>query len=102
MSISHTESAATVVHDPRGYPPRVTGKGLASRLESLDDRKVFLVDCLFDNSAVFMDELQKWFVENMPRTRTEIITPREAWADDPEMRARIAAEGEAAILGVGL
>ena len=45
------------VHDPRGYPANVTGKRLANRLEGLDDKTVYLVDCLFDNSDVFMDEL---------------------------------------------
>ena len=31
------------VHDPRGYPPKVTGKRLAPRLESLDGKTVYLV-----------------------------------------------------------
>ena len=31
-----------------------------------------------------------------------IITPRESWEDDPDMRGRIVADGAAAILGVGL
>ena len=42
------------VYDPRGYPPVVTGKTLAPRLESLDGKVVYLVDCLFDNSEIFM------------------------------------------------
>ena len=42
--------ASITVHDPRGYPPKVTGKRLAPRLESLDGKVVYLVDCLFDNS----------------------------------------------------
>jgi hypothetical protein len=28
------------VHDPRGYPPKVTGKRLAPRLQSLDGKVV--------------------------------------------------------------
>ena len=90
------------VHDPRGYPPKVTGKRLAPRLESLDGKVVYLVDCLFDNSEVFMDELQQWFAENMPAVDTRIIKPRESWVDDPDMRSRVAKDGDAAILGVGL
>ncbi len=90
------------VHDPRGYPPKVTGKRLASRLPSLDGKVVYLVDCLFDNSEAFMDQLQQWFAEHMPAVETRIIKPRESWVDDPDMRAKIAAEGNAAILGVGL
>ena len=54
------------VHDPRGYPPKVVGKRLAPRLSTLDGKTVYLVDCLFDNSAVFMDQLQHWFGEHLP------------------------------------
>lgn len=90
------------VHDPRGYPPTVTGKRLAPRLESFDGKVVYLVDCLFDNSDMFMNELQTWFAEHLPGVQTPIIKPRESWVDDPDMRAEVAAKGDAAILGVGL
>ena len=39
---------------------------------------------------------------NMPSVIVRIIKPRESWVDDPEMRDRIAADGHAAITGVGL
>ncbi len=90
------------VHDPRGYPPSVTGKQLAPRLQSLDGKILFLVDCLFDNSDVFMDQLQRWFAEHLPTVRIKSIKPRESWVDDPEMRDAVVREGDAAILGVGL
>jgi hypothetical protein len=90
------------VHDPRGYPPKVVGKRLASRLLALDGKTIYLVDCLFDNSAVFMDQLQQWFGEHLPAVDARIIRPKETWADDPAMRAAIAADGDAAILGIGL
>ena len=90
------------VHDPRGYPPKVEGKRLAGRLRSLDGKLVYLVDCLFDNSEVFMNELQDWFAQHLPAVNTRIIRPRESWVDDPGMRAKIAEDGDAAILGVGL
>lgn len=90
------------VHDPRGYPPKVTGKRLAQRLANLAGKRVYLVDCLFDNSAEFMDQLRDWFKRHLPEVLTEIIRPRESWVDDPELRATIVAHGDAAILGVGL
>ena len=90
------------VHDPRGYPPQVTGKRLAERLEALDGKRIYLVDCLFDNSAAFMEQLRRWFAEHLPAVEIRTITPRESWVDDPEMRARVVADGDAAILGVGL
>jgi hypothetical protein len=90
------------VHDPRGFPPQVAAKPLAPRLESLDGKRVYLVDCLFDNSDVFMGELQRWFGEQLPAVETMIAKPRESWADDPELRAAVVADGDAAILGVGV
>ena len=90
------------VHDPRGYPPKVTGKRLAERLESLEGKRIYLVDCLFDNSAAFMEQLRRWLAEHLPAVEIRTITPRESWVDDPDMRARVVADGDAAILGVGL
>jgi hypothetical protein len=90
------------VHDPRGYPPKVDGKRLAPRLPSLDGKTVYLVDCLFDNSEAFMNQLRDWFARNLPKVNTPIIKPRESWVDDPDMRKKVAADGNAAILGVGL
>ena len=90
------------VHDPRGYPPKVSAKRLAPRLASLEGKLVHLVDCLFDNSEVFMQQLQAWFAEHMPKVRTAIVKPRESWVDDPAMRARVVKEADAAIFAVGL
>jgi len=90
------------VHDPRGYPPVVTGKRLAERLDSLDGKVVYLVDCLFDNSAVFIEQLRNWFAENLPAVETRIILPKDSWQDDADMREEIEAKGDAAVLGVGL
>ncbi len=90
------------VHDPTGYPPKVTGKRLAPRLAALDGNVIFLVDCLFDNSDEFMNQLQQWFAQHLPTVRIRKIKPRETWVDDPDMRATIEKEGDAAILGVGL
>jgi hypothetical protein len=90
------------VHDPRGYAPKVTGKRLAARLSSLDGKVVYLVDCLFDNSAAFMDQMQRWFAAHLPAVETRVIRPYQSWVDDADMRAKIASEGDAAILGVGL
>lgn len=90
------------VHDPRGYPPKVVGKRLAPRLAALDGKTVYLVDCLFDNSDVFMEQLRQWFAEHLPSVTTRIVKPKETWSDDEQMRRAIAADGDAAILGVGL
>ena len=91
-----------VVHDPRGYPPKVVGKRLANRLPTIEGKTIYLVDCLFDNSDVFTEQLRQWFLEQLPGVNVRTIQPKKTWSDDEEMRARVAADGDAAILGVGL
>jgi hypothetical protein len=90
------------VHDPRGFPPKVVGKRLAQRLDALEGKRVYLVDCLFDNSDVFIESLRQWFAQNFPAVTTQTIRPQESWKDDADMRAIIESDGDAAILGVGL
>ena len=45
----------------------------------------------------------RWFIgEHLPAVDVRMIKPRQSWVDDPDMRAAVAADGDAAILGVGL
>jgi hypothetical protein len=90
------------VHDPRGYPPQVVGKRLAPRPPTVEGKTVYLVDCLFDNSDVFTEQLRQWFIEHLPSVNVRTIRPGKTWSDDEEMRGQIASDGDAAILGVGL
>lgn len=90
------------VHDPRGFPPKVVGRRLARRLDRLDGKVIYLVDCLFENSDNFLEQMRQWFTRHLPAVILRTIKPRESWVDDAGMRATIAAEGQGAILGVGL
>lgn len=91
-----------VVHNPVGYPPKVTGKSLAPRLETLDGKTVYLVDCRFDDSDVFLKEMQAWFDENMPSVKTVFKPISNVYTkDDPATWEEVKANGQAAIVGVG-
>src|SRR5689334_14301759 len=96
VSLTASRAEPLVVHDPRGYPPKVAGNAMPSAVDALDGKRVFLVDCLFDNSDVVIAELQHWFTQRLPAVRIEALKPRESSVDDPDIRARIAAEGDAA------
>jgi hypothetical protein len=61
---------------PLGFAPKVTRKELAPRLPTLDGKTVYLIDCRFDDSDVFLKH-------------------------DPATWQEIKAKGDAAIVGVG-
>src|SRR5213594_2213834 len=58
------------VLDPTGYPPKIAAKALAPRLDTLNGRTVYLVDCRFDDSDIFLGQMQAWFAEHMPGVTT--------------------------------
>jgi hypothetical protein len=89
-------------HNPMGYPPKVSGKPLAPRLDTLDGKTVFLVDCHFDDSGLLLDQVQAWFFEHLPQVKTLRVDKADVYGrDDPNLWARIKTEGDAAIIGVG-
>lgn len=103
MAVTARTAQRLVVHDPRGYPPRVEGKTLAPPLPTLDGKTLYLVDGRFGNGAdQFIDQLGTWFAEHMPSVRTQVIRWREPFADDPEASREIQQNADAAVFGVGI
>ena len=90
------------VLNPVGYPPKVIKKALAPRLESLDGKTVYLVDCRFDDSIELLKHVQAWFATHMPTVKTRIISLAATYQhDDPNTWEEIKTNGDAAIIGVG-
>jgi hypothetical protein len=90
------------VHNPMGYPPKVVGRALAPRLESLDGKTVYLVDARFDDSDIFLKQMQSWFADNMPNVKTKFVQMSSVYTkDDPTTWQEIKENGDAAIIGVG-
>ena len=88
--------------NPLGFAPKVTRKPLAPRLDTLDGKIVYLVDCRFDDSDVFLTQMQAWFAERMPGVRTVFKPISSVYLhDDPTTWQEIKAKGNAAIIGVG-
>lgn len=90
------------VLNPTGYPPKVAHKPLASRLDTLESKVVYLVDARFDDSDIFLKQLQAWFADNMPHVKT-VYKPMSSvyLKDDPATWEEIRENGDAAIVGVG-
>ena len=90
------------VHNPEGFPPRVTPKDMPPRLDTLQGKKVYLVDCRFDDAELFLQQMLGWFEENMSGVNAELIRLSSVYTkDDPETWKKIQATGDAAIVGVG-
>lgn len=93
---------AITVLNPVGFPPRVTKQALAPRVGTLEGKTVYLVDCRFDDSDIFLGQMQAWFAERMPGVKTVLKRISSVYLrDDPTTWEEIKARGHAAILGVG-
>ncbi|MCW2389225.1 hypothetical protein M2333_002271 [Sphingobium sp. B11D3B] len=91
-----------IVHNPVGYPPIVTKKALAPRLETLQGKTIFLIDSRFDDSTRLLEQIQLWLNENLPDVQTHLVPMSGYYGrDDPELWARAQSEADAVIFGVG-
>lgn len=100
--VGRPAGAALSVHNPVGYPPKITRKPHAKRLDRLDGKTVYLVDCRFDDSIELLKQVEAWFAAHMPDVDTRLVSLTNYYGkDDPETWKEIRANGGAAILGVG-
>ncbi len=102
MSDTSLGSEKFSVLNPTGYPPRITAKTMAPRLDGLDDKTIFLVDPRFDDSGLFLRQVENWFAERMPSVKTKLVEMSSVYTkDDPKTWEMIKANGDGAIIGVG-
>ena len=75
---------------------------MADRIDSLDNKTVYLVDTGFGGSSRFMIQLQQWFKKVMPSVKT--VRKRKPGGPlmgmAPELWNEIKEKGDAAVLGV--
>jgi len=77
---------------------------LTKRLDSLEDKTIYMVDINWGGPeaaySVF-EEMQVWFSKNMPSVKTVLKRKRGPYdADDPELWKEISEKGDAAIIGI--
>ena len=88
--------------NPVGYAPKITAKAMAPRLESLDGKTIYLVDPRFDDSGLFLRQVEDWFADHMPSVKTKLIEMSSVYTkDDPKTWEMIKVNGDGAIIGVG-
>ena len=76
---------------------------MAKRLDTLENKTVYLLDTGFGGSYQFMQQLQKWFNEHMPSVTTirKRKTGNVFMDDTTDLWDEIKAKGHAVVLGVG-
>ena len=90
------------VHNPVGYPPKISRKQPAPRPSSLDGKTVYLIDSKFDDSVELLKQVQAWLGEKMPGVRTELRQMASYYGkDDPALWSEIRERGGVVIIGVG-
>ena len=119
------------VHDPRGQPSGLFGRSgaagadmlanrnpdtqplisrdellqlrMAPRLESLDNKTIYLVDVGFAGGTEFFEEMQQWFSENMPSVKTDLSPKpdRNPFVDSPEFWLLLKQKADGVVFGVG-
>ena len=102
MAAQTRAAARIIVHNPVGYPPKIKKKESARRLDGLDGKMIYLVDCRFDDSIELLKQVEAWFSDHMPSVKTKIVSLNHYYGtDDPATWEEIKAHGHAAIVGVG-
>jgi hypothetical protein len=100
LSVMSPEGQITSVGGPTSPAP---SSSLAKRLDTLENKTVYLVDTGFGGSYKFMQQLQKWFNEHMPSVTT--IRKRKTGGvfmdDTTDLWDEIKGKGHAVVLGVG-
>ena len=90
------------VLNPVGFPPKVVRQPLAPRLPSLEGKTLYLVDCRFDDSDIFLGQMRAWLAEHLPGVNAVVKRISSVYLnDDPATWEEIKARGHAAIVGVG-
>jgi hypothetical protein len=130
LFIGCKKDAKLTVLDPRGQPSGIFGRvgaagagmmanrnpdtqptlshdeliplRMAPRLDSLDNKTIYLVDTGFAGGKEFLEEVQKWFSENMPSVKTVVhIKSGNAFVDSPELWPELKKKADGVVFGVG-
>lgn len=84
----------------RGAPP--SAAAAAPRLDTLENKTLYLVDIGFSGGELFMKRLESWFAAHMPSVKTvRRRKPDNVFRDtNEELWQEVKAKGDAVVLGV--
>ena len=97
-------SEKITVMNPAIANPMVDRVALTERLDTLDNKTLYLVDINWggpDAAYGVFKEMEIWFSENMPKVK--VVLKRKAgsyMSDDPALWKEIGEKGDAAVIGI--
>jgi hypothetical protein len=75
---------------------------MATRLDTLENKTIYLVDTGFAGGKEFLEEMQKWFTQNMPSVKTVVhMKSGNAFVDSPELWPDLKKKADGVVFGVG-
>ena len=90
------------VMNPRGTPPPITLRPMATRPATLEGRTVYLIDVRFMNGRSFLEEIQGVIAERFPGVKTVVRQKRGGYTeDDPQLWDEIAANAGLVVMAIG-
>jgi hypothetical protein len=91
------------VLSPKGQPPSIQLKSMAPRLDTLEDKTVYLVNDGYLGTDILLAEMQAWFKVNMPEVTTvyKMKGGMGFTAEDPDLWAEMKEKADAVIMGMG-
>lgn len=99
---NNIEQKITVL-SPAGQPPPIRLKKMAPRLDTLENRTVYLVNDGYLGTDILLGEMETWFKNNMPEVKTVYRAKGGGGftAEDPQLWAEIKEKADAVIMGMG-
>jgi hypothetical protein len=96
MAIFNPETHPTISRDEL-VPLR-----MAPRLDTLDNKTIYLVNTGFAGAREFLEEVQAWFSKNMPSVKTVLRNKSGTmFSDSPELWAELKKKADGVVFGVG-
>jgi hypothetical protein len=96
MAIFAPETHPTISRD------ELVSLRMAPRLNSLDNKTIYLVNTGFEGARAFLEEVQAWFTKNMPSVKTVLVNKKGTmFSDSPDLWAELKKKADGVIFGVG-
>jgi hypothetical protein len=100
------DSQMMAIFNPETHPTisldELVSLRMAPRLNSLDNKTIYIVNTGFAGAREFLEELQAWFTKNKPSIKTVLVNKGGTmFSDSPDLWAELKKKADGVIFGVG-